>query len=140
MKIHFKKLTADAKAPKYALPGDAGMDFFANEDTTIKPGQYQPVSTGIAIEIPLGYVGLVWDKSGIVHRGLKTAGGVIDSGYRGDIKIQVRNLSQEDFVINKGDKIAQILIQKVESPELIEADSLSETTRGESRFGSTGIK
>jgi dUTP pyrophosphatase len=97
------------------------------------------VKTGIALELPVGYVGLIWDKSGLAaNHGLKTMAGVLDAGYRGELQIVVTNLSKEIYSIKKHDKVAQMLIQRIESPELIEVDELSDTSRGEGGFGSTG--
>jgi dUTP pyrophosphatase len=141
MKILFKKINSDAKIPQFAQPGDAGMDLFSVEDLSLKPGERAGIKTGIALEIPLGYVGLIWDKSGVASKsGIKTAGGVIDSGYRGEIVVLLVNLSKDDYNIKKGQKVAQLLIQKVENPEILEADALTETARGEGGFGSTGIE
>lgn len=140
MQIKIKKLSKDAKLPVRAHHDDAGMDFFSVEDVMIKPGRYQAIKTGIALEIPYSFVGLIWEKSGLAHKGVKTVGGVIDSGYRGEIMIQLRNFSDSDYQVSKGDKVAQLLIQKVELPVLVEVKELSETERGASRFGSTGIK
>lgn len=140
MKIAVKKLDKDAKVPAYAHPGDAGMDLFALENIVIQPGTRASVKTGIAMAIPEGYAGLIWDKSGIASKnGIKTMAGVIDSGYRGEIKIVLANLSREVYGIKKGDKIAQMLIQKVKRAEIIEAEELDETMRGEGGFGSTGL-
>jgi len=139
MIIKIKKLNPEAKLPIYAHPGDAGMDFFALAETEIKPGEVIRVKTGIALELPIGYVGLIWDKSGLAaNHGLKTMAGVLDAGYRGELQIVVTNLSKEIYSIKKHDKVAQMLIQKIESPELIEVDELSDTSRGEGGFGSTG--
>lgn len=141
MKIQVKKLHSDAKIPRFALSGDVGMDLYSIEDRIIKPGQRISCPTGIAIKIPQGYVALIWDKSGPSHKyGIKTLGGVIDSNYTGEYLIGLVNLGQEDFVIEKGQKIAQVLFQKVEIPEVEEVDELEETNRGSGRFGSTGIK
>lgn len=97
------------------------------------------MGTGIAFEIPVGYVGLIWEKSGLSHTyGIKLFGGVVDSGYRGEVKVGMMNLSDQPFTFEKGHKIAQMLIQKVEAPEIIEVDELSNTARGEKGFGSTG--
>lgn len=97
------------------------------------------VRTGISLEIPEGYVGLIWDKSGIaIKEGIKTLGGVIDAGYRGEILIGVINLGNKDYVFDVGHKVAQILIQKIENFEIIESQELSDTSRGQSGFGSTG--
>ncbi len=140
MKLRTKKLKSYAKLPTYAVSGDAGMDMYSSESYIIKPGENIPVSTGIATEIPFGFVGLIWDKGGIAKKSLKTVGGVVDAGYRGDIAVQVVNLGKEDYAINRGDKVAQMLIQKVELCEIIETEQLSESERGDGRFGSTGIK
>ena len=141
MKIEIKKLDENARMPNYAHPQDAGMDLFAVESCTIAPLSRAVVATGIAMKIPLGYVGLVWDKSGLaVKKGLTMLAGVIDSGYRGEIKIVVQNLESESFEVIKGNKIAQMLIQPVLQPELISVDSLDETSRSEGGFGSTGEK
>ncbi len=139
MQIKFKKLHPDAKAPQYAHHGDAGMDFFALEKTILKPGEHAAIKTGIAMEIPHGYVGLFWDKSGIaIKHGIKLLGGVIDAGYRGEILIGMMNLSAVEYVFEVGHKVSQMLIQKVEAPDIIEATELSDTSRGEKGFGSTG--
>lgn len=139
MKIKIKKLDPNAKIASYAHPGDAGMDFFAVERTTISSGERLGVKTGISIEIPDGYVGLFWDKSGIaINKGLKTLGGVIDAGYRGEIIIGLVNLGDAEHIFEIGDKVAQMLIQKVEQPEIHMIDELSQTTRGIGGFGSTG--
>lgn len=140
MKIRVKKLHPDAKVPAFAHPGDAGMDLYSVEDMVLAPGERGSVPTGIAIELPDGYVSLVWDKSGPSHKfGVKTLGGVLDSGYRGEYLIGLINLGQEPFEIRKGQKIAQLLIQKVERPEIEETDELGDTSRGAGGFGSTGV-
>lgn len=140
MKIRVKKLHPDAKVPAFAHPGDAGMDLYSVADMTLTPGERGSVPTGIAIELPDGYVSLVWDKSGPSHKfGVKTLGGVLDSGYRGEYLIGLINLGQEPFEIRKGQKVAQLLIQKVERPEIEEAAELGDTSRGAGGFGSTGV-
>lgn len=126
--------------PQYALPGDAGMDLYSVVDATLKPGDKISCPTGIAIKIPEGYVGLVWDKSGLAHKfSLTNIGGVYDSNYTGEYIIGLVNLGKESYEIKKGQKIAQLLIQAIESPEIELVDSLPETVRGEGRFGSTGL-
>lgn len=140
MNIKVKRLHPDAQIPNIAHVGDAGCDLFAVESLILKPGERGQVSTGIAMEIPLGYVGLIWDKSGVSHKGgIKTLGGVIDSGYRGEFLIGVINLGQEAYTFEKGNKVAQLLIQKIEAPIFEEVEDLDDTTRGEGGFGSTGI-
>lgn len=139
MKIKIKKLHPDAKIPFYAHPGDAGMDLFTVEPFELEPMERKSVPLGLAVEIPEGYVGLVWDKSGLSHKyGLKNFGGVIDSGYRGEIHAGIMNLSDKFFSFEKGHKIAQLLIQKIEDVTFEETDELSETTRGDHGFGSSG--
>lgn len=140
MNIRVKKLHPDAIVPAFAHPGDAGMDLYSVEDIVIQPGERRSVPTGIAIALPDGYVSLVWDKSGVSHKfGMKTLGGVLDSGYRGEYLIGLVNLGQEPFEIKKGQKVAQLLIQKVEHPEIEVVDELDETSRGTGGFGSTGL-
>ena len=129
----------DAVLPKFATQDDAGMDLFAIEDVTVEPMERKQIGTGIAMEIPEGHVGLVWDKSGLSHKfGLKTMGGVIDSGYRGEIKVGIINLGTEKYTFEKGHKVAQIIIQKKETPEIEEVTELSDSERGTGAFGSTG--
>jgi dUTP pyrophosphatase len=140
MKLRIKKLDKNARLPKYAHPNDAGMDLFSIEDKTLKPGERLVCGTGIALAISEGYVGLIWDKSGIAaKRGIKTMGGVIDSDYRGEVGVVLKNLSGEVYEIKRGEKIAQMLIQKVENPEIEEVDNLENTERDKDGFGSTGL-
>lgn len=125
--------------PKYAYVADAGFDLYTNESFVLSAGESQLVSTGLALEIPEGYAGLIWDKSGIANnRHIKTMGGVVDSGYRGEIKVGLINLGKETQEFKVGDKIAQMLIQKVEHSEFIEVDDLEDSQRGERGFGSSG--
>ncbi|MFA6430671.1 MAG: dUTP diphosphatase [Candidatus Paceibacterota bacterium] len=139
MQLKIKKLIEDAIIPKYATKDDAGMDLFAIENVELEPMQRAQIGTGIAMEIPEGHVGLIWDKSGLSHKfGIKTLGGVVDSGYRGEIKIGVINLGKEKYVFEKGHKVAQMIIQKKETPEIVEATELNNSERGEGGFGSTG--
>lgn len=141
MEMKVKKLHPEAKLPKYAHPEDAGMDLYSLKDVVVKPdNRIYNVETGIALEIPSGYCGLIWDKGGVSQKAIHTVGGVFDTGYRGDITVGVVNLGKEDYIIEKGDKIAQLLIQSVEHPGLIEQTELSRSARGINRFGSTGKK
>jgi dUTP pyrophosphatase len=140
MKIQIKKIHPDAKIPHFALAGDAGMDLYSVANVVIKPGERISCPTGIAIKIPSGYAALIWDKSGPSHKfGIKTLGGVIDSNYTGEYLIGLINLGKEDFKIERGQKIAQVVFQKIENPKIEEVDDLEQTNRGESAFGSTGI-
>lgn len=125
--------------PSYAHSNDAGADLFACEKITIVPHERALVSTGVAIAIPGGYVGLVWDKSGLATKhGISTIAGVIDSGYRGEIMVAVMNISSEPYTFNVGDKVAQLLVQQVSQASFTETDILDESTRGDKGFGSTG--
>ncbi len=140
MKVKFKKISEDAKIPSFACEGDAGMDLYANEDIVVDPENIVAVPIGIKMELPKGYVAFVWDKSGLaLNSGLKTMGGVIDSGFRGEVKVIIKNLSKKDIVIKKGQKVAQMIIQKYEVPEIEVVKELSKTERGEGGFGSTGL-
>ena len=139
MHLKIKKLTPDAKLPSYAHPEDAGFDLYAIRPLTIAPGERIQVPTGIAMEIPDGYVGLIWDKSGLSHKhGLKTLGGVVDAGYRGEIMIGMINLSSAPYTFEAGHKVAQMLIQKREAAIIKEVSELSDAARGTGGFGSSG--
>ncbi len=139
MELKVKKLHEAAKLPTFAHTTDAGMDLYAIEPVTILPGERVQLKTGIAMVIPSGFVGLIWDKSGLSHKsGLKTLGGVVDAGYRGEVMVGFINTSALAYTFATGDKIAQMLIQKVEHPEVLEVTDLDETDRGVGAFGSTG--
>ncbi len=125
--------------PHYAHPGDAGADLRSAVDITVPAQGRELVSTGIRLALPEGHVGLVWPRSGLaVKHGLDCGAGVIDSQYRGEVKVLLFNHSTVDHPIRKGDRIAQLLIQKVETVEFFAVDSLEDTARGEGGFGSTG--
>ncbi|GBE16406.1 deoxyuridine 5'-triphosphate nucleotidohydrolase [bacterium BMS3Abin15] len=141
MKIEIKKLDPDAILPVFAHPGDAGLDLYSIENIELKPGDRMLCGTGIGMKIPDNYTGLIWDRSGLaVKEGIISIAGVVDSGYRGEIKVALVNLGQNSYEIKRGEKIAQMIIQKFEKPEFIEADKWDdkETSRGEGSFGSTG--
>jgi len=141
MQIPIKRLHPEATLPKYAHATDAGMDLYALETVILNSQERKLIATGISMAIPSGFVGLIWDKSGIAaNHGLKSMGGVIDSEYRGEIKIVMHNLSDKQVVLEKGTKVAQMLIQPVHQPELMEVEELDQTPRGEGGFGSTGMK
>ena len=125
--------------PKYAHVGDAGADLTASEKTVIPARNRSLIETGIRLEIPEGHVGLIWPRSGLaVKKGIDCGAGVIDSHYRGEIKVLLFNHSDNEFQIEPGDRIAQILIQKVERVQFIPVNKSSKTARGEGGFGSTG--
>ncbi len=139
MELKVKKLHLDAKLPSYAHSNDAGMDLYTVEAFTIAPGAHHIAPTGVAIVIPDGYTALVWDKGGVANkRHIKTVGGVFDTDYRGEYLIGLYNFGAEAQSFAAGDKIAQLIIQRVEHPTLHEVQELDETPRGEGRFGSTG--
>ncbi|HEY4493304.1 MAG TPA: dUTP diphosphatase [Candidatus Paceibacterota bacterium] len=139
MEIKVRKLSPEAKLPAYSHAGDAGLDLFALENTELEPGVRAQVKTGIALEIPDGHVGLIWDKSGLAQKfGLKTLGGVVDATYRGEVLVGIANISKERYVVEAGHKVAQMLIQKVEQVTVVEVKELTQTNRGQSGFGSTG--
>lgn len=140
MHLQVKKIVPEAKLPTRAKEGDAGLDLYSVESCVIEPMGRRAVRTGIAMEIPMGCVGLVWDKSGIAAKtGMTVRGGVIDSGYRGEIQVILSNLGDEASVITAGDKIAQLLIQHVELLPVEEVSDLSDSERGADGFGSTGV-
>ncbi|CAN5283309.1 dUTP diphosphatase [soil metagenome] len=129
--------------PRYAMPGDAALDLLAREDLTLAPGERAAVPTGVAIALPSGYAGFVQPRSGrALHEGLGVANtpGLIDSGYRGEIKVVVVNLDTEVPVrIKRGEKIAQLVVLRVEDVQLAVTDRLPPSDRGEGGFGSTGL-
>lgn len=141
VKVKVKKLHPDAIVPSYAHPGeDAGMDVYSLEESIVKAGERALIPTGLSMEFPPGHVCLVWDKSGLAAKnGLKTMAGVIEHSYRGEYKIVVLNTSKEDYSIKKGQKVAQLLIQPIITAEIEEVNELSQTSRGEGGFGSTGV-
>nr|WP_232958946.1 dUTP diphosphatase [Corynebacterium marambiense] len=141
--IRFLRLDTGAVIPRRAHRGDAGVDLAALERTVIEPGERALVGTGLAIALPLGYVGLIHPRSGLALRyGLSIVNtpGTIDADYRGEIKVCLINLDpREPITIEPGDRIAQLVIQKVELCDFVETDALDETVRGASGYGSTGI-
>lgn len=142
MTLRFTRLSPEGRAPARAHDGDAGYDLFAAEAATIEPGERVSVGTGIAIAIPEGHAGLVLPRSGLALRhgiALVNAPGLIDSGYRGEVRVLLLNTDRrEPFMIEPGDRIAQLVVARVEAPEIVEVASLDETARGARGFGSTG--
>ncbi len=140
MKIKIKKLNEDSKIPTYSHEFDAGMDLYAHEETEVFPFEVVKIKTGISMHIPDGFVGLIWDKSGLACRNsIKVVAGVVDATYRGEILVGLTNIGKDKYVFKKGDKVAQMLIQKVEQAEFDEVSNLEETGRGSGGFGSTGV-
>lgn len=138
MELKVKKMRTDAKLPQYGHLGDAGLDLFSSIDVVLGKGQVEAIPTGIKMAIPDGHVGLIWDKSGVSLKGVHRLAGVIDSGYRGEVRVVMINLSDRPFAIDKGMKIAQMLVQPVMMVDVVETDDLNDTSRGEEGFGSTG--
>ncbi len=143
MRLELQRLHPDAIEPSYSHPGDAGLDLCAVEDVTLGPGERHAVPTGWAVAIPDGYAGFVHARSGRALKeglALPNAPGLIDAGYRGELKVILVNLDPEvPITIRVGERIAQLVIQRVESVEVVLVDELGTTARGVSGFGSTGV-
>ncbi|MDF0531303.1 dUTP diphosphatase [Tsukamurella sp. 8F] len=141
-RIPLLRLDAGLPMPERAHPGDAGVDLYSAVDITLAPGDRALVGTGVALALPLGTVGLVHPRSGLAARhGLTVVNtpGTIDAGYRGEIKVCLLNTDRDTPIdIARGDRIAQLLVQRVELPEFEEVDSLDETARGAGGYGSSG--
>ncbi|MDQ2699892.1 MAG: dUTP diphosphatase [Actinomycetota bacterium] len=142
MQLNFQILSEDATAPTRAHHGDAGLDLYSSQAAHIGPGERWQVSTGIAVEIPEGHAGLVLPRSGLAARNgisLVNAPGLIDAGYRGELKVLLLNNDPaEIFRIEKGDRIAQLVITPVVIADPVESKELSGSERGEGGFGSSG--
>lgn len=139
MIIKVKKLKANATLPQMMRQGDAAFDLATCEDVLLHPGETKIIPTGLALEIPVGFVGNIRDRSGLAGKhALHALAGVIDSNYRGEIGIVMTNLSQIDYQIKTGDRVAQMLIQQIAMAEFEEVAELSETNRGENGFNSSG--
>lgn len=155
MNLKVKRLTETARLPEKAYPTEAGYDVYADEDVVIHNGQTVAISTGLAVEIPEGYYGRLTGRSGLTLKSpLRVQEGTIDSSYRGEIKIMVdikafscvhmaslftQLTPSNSYIVEKGMKIAQLIIQPLPLFELEEANVLSESVRGENGFGSTGV-
>ncbi len=141
-KLKIVRLDKTMPLPSYAHAGDAAFDLYAAREIVLKPGERASIPTGLVMEIPEGFVGLIWEKSGLSHKnGLKTFGGVVDAGYRGEILIGMMNLSDAPYTFEKNHKVAQMIIQKREDVEIVEVENaaeLSDSARGEGGFGSSG--
>ena len=142
MTLRFARLSEQARVPARAHPGDAGYDLFAAETATLEPGGRASVGTGIAVAIPDGFAGLVLPRSGLAARHgitLPNAPGLIDSGYRGELRVLLLNTDPEEtFEVEVGDRIAQLVLVRVEAADVEEVPQLDETPRGVGGFGSSG--
>jgi dUTP pyrophosphatase len=142
LEMRVKRLNADARLPAYAHPGDAGLDLFADEALALAPGESAVVKTGVAIALPPNTEGQVRPRSGLAakHRiSVLNTPGTIDEGYRGEVGVILMNFGKSVFQVEKGMKIAQLVIKPVLRVAVTAVDSLDETTRGAGGFGSTGI-
>lgn len=140
--VQLKMLDPEMPAPAYAQEGDAGADLRSTVDLQLAPGERALIPTGVALALPAGYVGLVHPRSGLAARHgitVVNAPGTVDSGYRGEIKVCLLNTDTETpFSISRGDRIAQLVIQRYATADFVLTDELSESTRGAGGFGSTG--
>ena len=142
VRVPVQRVDAALPLPAYARPGDAGLDLHAAEGVTLAPGERMPVRTGLALAIPAGFAGLVLPRSGLALRhGLTMVNtpGLIDSGYRGEVKVLLVNLGQDPVTVSRGDRIAQLVVQRVEHVTLVPVAELPESARGAGGFGSTGV-
>lgn len=142
IELKLKLLDSELPVPRYQHPGDAGIDLPSRLDLVLDPGQRATVPTGIAVAIPCGYAGLVLPRSGLAARhgiAMVNSPGLIDSGYRGELAVVLINTDTSDsFHIRRGDRIAQLVVQRVEEVSLITVEELDLTSRGSGGFGSTG--
>jgi len=139
--LKVKKLVSEAKLPIKKKKGDAGFDLYSIEEVVLKPGEKKLVRTGIALEIPKGYFGLIKDRSGLAAKySLHCLAGVIDSNYRGEVKVVLINLGKETIKLEKHSRVAQLLIIPNPEFEVKEVKTLSNTERGDNGFGSSGLR
>ena len=142
VEVLVRRLDPDLPLPAYAHPGDAGADLVAAEDVELAPGQRAMVPTGLAVALPAGYAAFVHPRSGLAHRfgvGIVNAPGTVDAGYRGEIKVLLVNHDRETTVrLRRGDRIAQLVVQRVEHARFHEVQRLPGSARGEGGHGSTG--
>lgn len=142
VEVLLQRLDSELPIPSYAHPGDAGLDLYSAIDHVLEPGHRQLIPTGIAIALPEGYVAFVHPRSGLAHKhgiGMVNAPGVVDAGYRGEIKVNLINHDpSSSFEIKRGERVAQLVIQQVSHAQLIAVEALPGSDRGEGGFGSTG--
>ncbi len=142
LQIQVLRLDPELPVPSYAHPGDAGADLVAAVDVTLAPGERALVPTGVALALPDGYVGLVHPRSGLAARhglSIVNSPGTIDAGYRGEIKVLVINHDQREHIeLRRGDRVAQLVIQRFERASFEAVDALPESARGSGGYGSTG--
>lgn len=137
--LKVKLLDKNGQIPCRAHKDDCGLDLFTLEGAIIKPGDGHVFTTGIAAEFKTGYCGMLTDRSSMAKRGFKLAGGIIDPGYTGELKVVLRNVTNHDLSVKAGDKIAQLLLLPMITPEVVIVEELEESERGERGFGSSGV-
>ena len=140
MKLNVK-LTDGAPLPRHAKPGDAGLDLTSRKTVNVRPGETQMVGTGVAVEIPDGYFGLCAPRSGLACKfGITFANtpGVIDSGYRGEVKVALHNIGDKAYTVHRDERVCQLIVVPYATCECVEVDELPDTERGAGGFGSTG--
>jgi dUTP pyrophosphatase len=140
--LRIRMLEPSVTAPAYAHMGDAGLDICSSEDLVLEPGERALVGTGFAMALPEGYAAFVQPRSGLAARSgisIVNTPGLIDCHYRGEVKVILVNLGDEAFRVRKGDRIAQMVVQRVETARIDMVDELDDTARGEGGFGSTGL-
>jgi dUTP pyrophosphatase len=142
LEVEVRRLDPQVPLPEYAREGDAGCDLVTTESAELGPGERRVLPTGIALALPLGYAGFVHPRSGLAARsgiGIVNAPGTIDSGYRGEVKVVLVNHGQEPVRVERLDRIAQLVVQRVEQVRWREVATLADSERGEGGYGSTGV-
>lgn len=137
--IHIQRMTETAKFPTRATEWAAGLDLYADEDKAIPEYSRDWVKTGLAVALDPYHVGQIWPRSGLAGHGLDTSAGIVDSDYRGELKVLLCNGTPHRKTVHRGDRVAQLLVMPIAQPTLVEVDGLSETVRGADGFGSTGV-
>ena len=141
MQINFRRLDKELPTPSHAHAGDGGVDLYARHDVELVPGAWSSVPTGVEVEIPLGFAGLILPRSGLAAKhgiGVVNGPGLIDSGYRGEVKVLLINHGSEIVRLSRGERVAQMVVVAVSVQDWVEVPALSPTVRGEGGFGSTG--
>ncbi len=139
IRVRIRPLSPNGRVPERSHEGDAGWDLFSAEDVTIPPGDTAVVSTDVSMEIPRGWYGQIKSRSGLGTKGVVVTAGVVDSTYRGNIKVVIINCGKKELVFKRGDKLAQMVFLPVPEVEFVVADSLEGSERGDRGFGSTGL-
>lgn len=140
MEIRIRRLDKELELPRYNNPTDAALDLRSRESQVLRPMEKKLIMTGIQVQIPTSHVGLIWDRSGLAAKhSIHTLAGVIDSGYRGEIGVVMINLGNQDFAVERGMRIAQMVVQPVLNVDVKEVEDLDDSDRGKRGFGSSGL-